>query len=207
MVRRTVELLQKNLDYGGKVHYFVGCDGQDDTPAQLKDFKDVTVLAEPSWSLGANLNRLIRATNDEYLYAQDDDHWLLNTICPCNEVYRLQSDKSAGWVHLMLDAVGDEENDGYKFTATLDGRYWRIGYTPENDWPCSFRPHLWRRDFTDCAGPFDEGLPTGRTEWQFNQRVKRLGMAGQLPSVLVPLCAYGFGYWAHVGASWNKRGL
>jgi len=57
------------------------------------------------------------------------------------------------------------------------------------------------------VGRFMEGIPTGRCEVEFNQRAKRMGIAGQLPDVLVPLCAYGFDYWAHVGDSWNKKGL
>lgn len=209
IVRRTIDLLRANLRYSGLVVYYVGCDGTDSTPGVLSE-SGVTVLGAPSGSLGSNLNRLIANAilgHIEYYLALDDDHWLLNPIRLDEHVAKLRDDSTAGWIHLLVDAVGDEENNGYCFTARLDGKHWRLQYDSPDEWPCSFRAHLSHRRFHDATGPFYEGLPSGRTEWEYNQRAKKLGIAGRLPSVLVPLCAYGFAYWAHVGDSFNKRGL
>lgn len=205
IVKRTIELLRTNLRYSGALHYYVGCDGTDNTPDALSE-SAVTLLTPPTGSLGANLNRLVWNGCDVML-TLDDDHWLMNPIGLDEHVKRLSDDSTAGWVHLLVDAVGDESNDGYCFEAHLEGKHWRLHYDSADEWPCSFRAHLSHRRFHDAAGPFPEGLPSGRTEWEFNQRAKQLGIAGKLPSVLVPLCACGFGYWAHVGQSWNKRGL
>lgn len=207
IVARTVALLRRNLKYSGALKFYVGCDGSDDTPALFTNEPDVTVFPAPSGSLGANLNRLVAAAQSDCLLALDDDHWLMNPLRLDAHVDKLSNDPTAGWIHLLVDAVGDESNDGYKFVARLDGKHWRLDYDSPDEWPCSFRSHLSHRRFHAAAGPFMEGIQSGRCEMEFNQRAKRLGIAGQLPSVLVPLCAYGFAYWAHVGQSWNKRGL
>lgn len=210
IVKRTVELLRKNLRYSGRLRFWVGCDGSDRTPSLLSDEPDVVTLSHPSGSFGSNLNRLHQAAWDagcEFTVALDDDHWLMNPLRLDEHVAKLRDDESAGWIHLLLDAVGDEDNDGYKFVAHLDGRHWVLQYDSPDEWPCSFRAHLSHRRFHEAVGPFAEGLQTGRTEYEFNQRAKRMGVAGQLPAVLVPLCSYGYQYWAHVGKSFNKRGL
>lgn len=206
IVKRTIELLRKNLRYSGKVTVTVGVDGTDATPDALSGL-DVTMLTPPSGSLGANLNRLIHAAPSDYLLALDDDHWLCNPLRLDEHVARLRDDPTSGWVHLLVDAVGDEANDGYKFVARLEGKHWRLEYNSPDEWPCSFRAHLSHKRFHNAAGPFPEGIPSGQCEWVFNQHAKQLGIAGKLPSVLVPLCAYGFAYWAHTGDSWNRKGL
>lgn len=206
IVKRTVELLRANVRYSGALHYYVGVDGTDTTPDALSE-SVVTLLTPPTGSLGANLNRLIKAAQSDYLLALDDDHWLMNPIKLDEHVAILRDDITAGWIHLLVDAVGDEANDGYCFDAQLEFKHWRLRYNPADDWPCSFRAHLSHKRFHVAVGPFSEGLPSGQCEWEFNQRAKQLGIAGKLPSVLVPLCAYGFGYWAHVGDSWNRKGL
>lgn len=207
VVTRTVSLLRQNLKYSGAIRYYVGCDGTDHTPMLLSSEPDVVIFPTSSGSLGANLNRLVAAAQSDYLLALDDDHWLLNPLRIDEHVAKLRDDASSGWVHLLVDAIGDESNDGYKFVAHLDGKHWRLEYASPDEWPCSFRAHLSHRRFHEAVGPFAAGIQTGRCEVEFNQRAKRLGIAGKLPSVLVPLCAYGFDYWAHVGDSWNKRGL
>ena len=210
ILKRTVTLLKGNLRYSGPLRIWIGCDGSDLPPETLSDIDSVSLLSPGSGSLGANLNRLhdaARSAGIDFYFALDDDHWLMNPLRLDEHVTRLQNDTSAGWIHLLMDAVGDEDNDGYAFSARLDGKYWRVDYAGADQWPCSFRAHLSHRRFHDAVGAFPAGLPTGKTEWEFNQRALRMGRAGQLPAVLVPVCAYGFDYWAHVGKSWNRRGL
>jgi glycosyltransferase involved in cell wall biosynthesis len=209
IVKWTHGLLRSNLRYSGQIRYYIGCDGTDATPSLFNE-PDTEVIQKPSGSLGANLNRLIARAQQagiDYYLSLDDDHALMNPLGLDEHVAKLRDDTTAGWIHLLVDAVGDEANDGYKFVARLEGKHWRLEYQSPDDWPCSFRAHLSHKRFHAATGPFAEGLQSGRTEVEYNQRVKRMGIAGQLPSVLVPLCAYGFNFWAHVGQSFNKRGL
>lgn len=210
IVVQTIALLRKNLRYSGRISYYVGIDGDGDDSSSALSESGVSLLTPPTGSLGANLNRLYRAAGvagREFYLELDDDHWLMNPLKLDEHVAKLRDDVTTGWIHLLVDAVGDEDNDGYCFTAHLDGKHWRLNYDSPDQWPCSFRAHLSHRRFHQKVGAFQEGVPSGRCEWEFNQRAKRMGIEGKLPDILVPLCAYGFQHWAHVGQSWNRRGL
>jgi GT2 family glycosyltransferase len=210
IVRRTVELLRQNLRYSGRVQIFVGCDGTDATPDALSSLNDpgLAVFSAPSGSLGANVNRLTRATQAELLLAMDDDHHLIAPLSLDRHVAKLQQDITAGWIHLLMEARGDEHFDPYQFVGALDrDHYWRVNWNSPERFIMSFRPHLYHRRWLESYGWLPEGLVTGRTEFEYANHCKQRGQLGRAPAVLVPLCAYGFDTWAHVGESWNRRGL
>lgn len=213
IVRRTVELLRANLRYSGRVNILVGCDGDDDTPDLLADSIYTTVLSNPSGGIGANLNRLIKTAQShriEYFVAMDDDHHLVAPLCLDPHVRKLQTDLSAGWIHLLMEAKGDEHYDKYKFTATLDGdHYWRIYWDSVEHFIMSFRPHLFHQRWLDAMGYLPERLRTGETEYTYAKYVKQRGQLGVGVNALVPLRAYGAETWHHNngGNSWNQRGL
>ncbi|MCC7208318.1 MAG: glycosyltransferase family 2 protein [Anaerolineae bacterium] len=210
IVRRTVQLLREHLHYSGHVNIIVGCDGSDDTPDALQRLSDpdLRVLTSPSSGLGANVNRLMRACGCDFMLSMDDDHHLIAPLSLDRHVAKLMRDESAGWIHLLMEARGDEHFDSYKFTATLDGsHYWRVDWNSPEHFIMSFRPHLFHRRWLEVYGWVPEGLKTGQTEYLYAQACKARGQQGSAPAVLVPLSAYGFDHWAHVGESWNKRGL
>ncbi len=210
IVRRTIELIRAHLHYSGRVRVVVGCDGTDDTPDVLQAMgdADLRVLSQPSGSLGANINRLMRVCGTAFMLAMDDDHHLIAPLHLDRHVAKLMRDESAGWIHLLMEARGDEHFDPYRFTAQLDGaHYWRVDWSSPEHFIMSFRPHLFHRRWLECYGWLPEGLKTGQTEWLYAQSCKARGLQGSAPAVLVPLSAYGFDTWAHVGVSWNKRGF
>lgn len=212
IVSRTVDLLVSNLHYsGGWVEIFVGCDGDDDTPVQLRGM-GAQVLDQPSGGIGRNLNRLLKqaqAQGFEYFISLDDDHHLVAPLCLDRHVAKLRDDSSAAWIHLLMEAKHDEHFDSYKFTASLDSaHYWRVHWDSAEHFIMSFRPHLFHQRFLDVFGYLPEGLTTGRTEWEYAAQVKRIGPESGL-NVLVPLTAHGAETWEHNnnGVSWNRMGL
>ena len=207
IVHWTIALLRSNLRYSGQFRFYVGCDGTDNTPDALSD-SDCIILTPGSGSLGANLNRLLaRAQADgiDYYFSLDDDHALMNRINLDPHVERLINDTSSGWIQMLLDAVNDEHFEPSKFTAHVEGKYWRVHYDDQDDWPFSFRAHLSTRAMHEALGKFLEGVVPGICEWEFNQRAKTLGVSGKLPSVLLPVCAYGYSFWGHVGQGPSRK--
>jgi glycosyltransferase involved in cell wall biosynthesis len=216
---RTVDLLLKNLSYCGDMHFLVGCDGTDNTPDKLEDWaaregvRDrLMVLREPSGGIGANINRLIERAHmfTDFYVSLDDDHHLIGQISLSRHVEKLRDDRQAGWIHLMMEALGDEHFDPYKFQGVLDkDHYWRIDWDCPERFVMSFRPHIFHHRFIEVMGYLNEGLKTGETEWEYAGRTKRIGSQGGGVDVLVPLCAYGCYHWRHDAAdvSWNQRGL
>lgn len=214
IVTRTVDLLLTNLQYSGDITIYVGCDGEDETPAALAWIGDaVKVLARPSGGIGRNLNRLIKlasADRHELFFSLDDDHHLVTPLCLDRHVKKLVTDTRAGWIHLLMEARGDESFDHYKFTASLDpDHYWRVDWNSEEHFIMSFRPHLFHKRFIDVFGYLPEDYKTGATEWQYAAQVKAIGVAGGGVDVLVPLRAYDAETWEHNngGVSWNRLGL
>lgn len=226
IVRRTVELLIANLLYNGRLFICVGCDGDDDTPDILRDLgyvsrgpagatslPNVIIYDNPSGGIGSNLNRLVRAAQShriEFFIGMDDDHHLIAPLCLDDHVRKLMSDKSAGWIHLLMEAKGDEHYDKYKFTASLDqDHYWRIHWDSAEHFIMSFRPHVFHQRWLDAMGFLPERLRTGETEYTYAAHCKNRGGLGVGVDALVPLRAYGAETWHHNngGNSWNQRGL
>lgn len=219
IVRRTVELLITNLHYSGRVSVCVGCDGDDDTSDVLAELNDeparrpVVIFGTPSGGIGSNLNRLIRAAQAsriEFFIGMDDDHHLIAPLCLDDHVRKLMSDMSAGWIHLLMEAKGDEHYDKYKFTASLDqDHYWRIHWDSAEHFIMSFRPHVFHQRWLDAMGFLPERLRTGETEYTYAAHCKNRGGLGVGVDALVPLRAYGAETWHHNngGNSWNQRGL
>lgn len=219
IVRRTVELVLSNLHYAGPIHVFVGCDGDDDTPDQIEQIRDmppgrvVTVLRSRAGGLGANMNRLMRqaqAQGIEMFFGMDDDHHLVAPLRLDRHVRKLMTDLSAGWIHLLMEARGDEHFDRYQFTASLDrDHYWRIHWDCMERFVMSFRPHLAHQRWYEVMGYLAEGLRTGETEWEYSGRCKQRGMAGAGVHAYVPLVAHDAETWHHAngGKSWNQMGL
>jgi GT2 family glycosyltransferase len=212
IVRETVELLRLNLRYSGDVHIYVGVDGTDHTSLLLEDM-GCFVLPNPAGGIGANLNRLIRAAQSdraEYFIGMDDDHHLIAPLCLDRHVRKLRDDLSAGWIHLLMEAKGDEHYDRYRFTGTLDGdHYWRIHWDSVEHFIMSFRPHVFHQRWLDSFGYLPERLRTGETEYTYAKHAKQRGQMGVGVNALVPLRAYGAETWHHNngGNSWNQMGL
>lgn len=218
IVKRTVELLITNLRYSGRLHVAIGCDGDDNTADVMHDLRfnaraPIHVLDNPSGGIGANLNRLIRAAQShriEYFIGMDDDHHLIAPLCLDNHVRKLMTDASAGWIHLLMEARGDEHYDKYKFTASLDqDHYWRIHWDSAEHFIMSFRPHLFHQRWLDAMGFLPERLRTGETEYTYAAHCKMRGGLDVGVDALVPLIAHGAETWHHNngGNSWNQRGL
>lgn len=218
IVRRTVEFVLSNLHYPGRISIFVGCDGADDTPEQLADVRvsehrSLTTLRTPAGGLGANMNRLTRLAQSqgiELFFGMDDDHQLVAPLRLDRHVRKLMTDLSSGWIHLLMEARGDEHFDRYQFTASLDrDHYWRIHWDCMERFVMSFRPHLAHQRWFEVMGYLAEGLRTGETEWEYSGRCKTRGMAGAGVHAYVPLVAHDAETWHHAngGKSWNQMGL
>lgn len=213
IVCATVDLLFKHLQYSGAVEYLVGCDGSDDTPLALDDFDDVTVLDTPSGGIGSNVNRLVELAHIQgcdLTITMDDDHHLVAPLNLDRHAAKLMSDAGAGRIHLLMEAVGDEHFDTYKFVAHLDrDHYWRVHWQSPEQFIMSFRPSLSHRRWWEVMGPLPEGLRTGETEGRYALHCKQQGLEGAGVDVLVPLTAPGRETWVHNAApfSWNQRGF
>lgn len=213
VVSRTVDLVLRNMQYSGRVSVLVGVDGKDDTYDKLLPYVStgrVALVNSPRRGLGANVNHLVNTTRREYMIAMDDDHHLIAPLSIDRHVEKLTTDKRAAWIHLLMEARGDEHFDNYKFTATLDkDHYWRVHWDSAEHFIMSFRPHLFTRKWVQVMGPLPEDLKTGQTEWHYARHVKMMGQGGANVDVLVPLTAPGRETWAHDAApvSWNKKGL
>lgn len=215
IVRRTVELLIQNVVYDGPIQIHVGVDGTDDTADKLHGLNEtpsrsIFVHPYPSGSLGANVNRMVmsmRQRGVKIMMGLDDDHWLVQPLMLDRHVRKLHEDSTAARVHLMLEAVGDDNWDSYDFVATLGkDYYWRVHWDSPGQFLMSFRPHLVHERWWESFGLLPEGLQTGRTEWEYSRYTKQAGPGTGL-NVFVPLTVPGREAWHHVGESWNRRGL
>lgn len=213
VVAKTVEFVLRNMQYSGRVHVVVGVDGSDDTYGAVSPYVStgrVAITNSPRRGLGANVNHLVRTCHSDYMIAMDDDHHLIGPLNLDRHVSKLQSDSRAAWIHLLMEARGDEHFNNYKFRAELDkDHYWRVDWQSAEHFIMSFRPHLFTKKWVQVMGMLPEGLKTGQTEWTYAQHVKQMGQGGANLDVLVPLTAYGRETWAHDAApeSWNRKGL
>jgi glycosyltransferase involved in cell wall biosynthesis len=201
IIEETIERFMTFAVYPGHIQYYVGCDGDDNTPELLAGDRFITVLEESSGSLGGNLNRLIvKAVNDGFdlLFQMDDDHWLNAPLHLEAHAKKLLEDKKAGWIRLMQIA-------GHKYVATLEGSYWRVHWDSPEAYIASNRPHLKHIRFHHFYGFYRENETLGRTEEIFSYLCKEKA-DDDGPNVLIPLPAYTEQIWSHVGKSWQLEG-
>lgn len=211
IVQRTVDLILSNLRHLGQVTVYVGDDaGDGETAAALRGYPSTMVLQTPRRGLGANLNTLLRATADDLLVQLDDDHHLITLLDLTPHVDKLVRDPLAGWVHLMMNAQLNEHWDVSDFSLRgEDLRHWRI--MPDS--PCKFmasnQPHIKHRRAHQHYGLYGEPEKTWQQETEFNERVQRMHRAepDTSPRFYVPVEAYGFRHWKHVGDSYVQKGL
>lgn len=204
--------LNRFLAYPGKVTIYVG----DDTPQDQQALTcygvgdiPIIVISQPSGSLGANLNRLLRATPDNLLMQMDDDHLLTGPLDLEPHARRLLEDESAGWVRLWLPECTCDGSHYYKFSAQMKGGYWRVEPYSELYGP-SNRPHIKHRRFHKHYGPYSEGLKLGATEEEFCHRWQDKASKEPGPDVLIPVHLGDPRTWLHgadVGVkSWQSEG-
>jgi glycosyltransferase involved in cell wall biosynthesis len=198
-----VAALQTHLSYPGLIHYYVGVDGSDDTPARLDTSfgPSVTILHGPRTGLGGNLNQLIAKTTEPLMIQMDDDHILQAPLDLCPHVTELTTSDDAGWIRLMR--IRD-----HHYSADLRGQYWYVSWASEELFIPSNRPHLKHRRWLDFFPTYVEGVSLGQTEVKYCLYCK--DMAKQLhykvPRVLVPLNCLSETGWDHVGESWQAKG-
>jgi glycosyltransferase involved in cell wall biosynthesis len=196
ILKQTIQGLKRNLSYSGAVHFWIGADGDPSVGKMFAGHHDITVIRGPNRGLGANLNRLINSTPDNYLFQLDDDHLLLKPLSLDRHAIKLRDDETTGWIRLMGVAYHD-------YIARLEESYWRIYWQSPELYIPSNRPHLKHRRFHDHFGLYQEGLKLGETEEAFCQQCKDKKSG---PSVLVPLDVLTESGWDHIGESWQLEG-
>lgn len=140
----------------------------------------------------------------------DDDHWLVKELDITPHVKKLMEDETAGAIRLM--GIG-----GHRYTATLDGLYWRIDWNSAEVYIASNRPHLKSISrFHGAYGLYPEGKKLGLTEEMFCHiciDVAKTTLERRWPTVdvLIPLdvaTESGWQHNEHHGAvSWQARGF
>lgn len=160
------------------------------------------VLDEPTGSLGANLNRLIKYATQggfEYIMQMDDDHILKDKLDLAPHIEALQDGSGIGWVRLMGCGF-------HRLTADLYGHYWAVRWDSPEVYITSNRPHLKRADWHMKFGLYPEGLTLGLTEEGFCHQCRDVGKADpDALKVAIPL-TYDEFCWDHVGDSWQLKG-
>lgn len=214
--------------YKGPVSFWVGNDGNalvipnktkimewGDRPLifdypEWQSRNSITILEGSTGSLGANLNRLLRATSDDIILQLDDDHHLQSSLDIAPHVERLMRDDGAGWIRLWLPECTCDGTHYYHFQATMKGGYWAI--KPEGElYGPSNRPHLKHRRFHEHFGYYPEGAKLGATEEGFCHAWQAKAQYEGGPDVLIPVHLGSPYQWRHgeqVGAkSWQAEGL
>jgi len=233
IVCETIKLLCTCLHYNGIITFYVGVDGDDDTRDRLEEMQDswlfashdkykMVVLDGPrrktgKGSLGANLNMLLRRSEEDIVIQMDDDHHLLEPLVLYRYVaYLMDNNPVAGWIRLYGIA-------NHHLTATLKGSYWYVHWDSSGDYSLYIpnnRPHIKHSRFHEFFGMYPEGLTLGETEEGFCHQcrdviTKHCGvldyettMSENVPHVLIPLNLYpnSESGWAHVGESWQQKG-
>jgi glycosyltransferase involved in cell wall biosynthesis len=203
----TLQRLRDHLSYTGPTHLIVADDGSDDgtQAAVAKQFPHAIIVQSHRSGLGANTNAGLRAAlalSPLVLQLQDDMH-LLTTLDLHPHVSLLLADETAGFVRLW--GVG-----GHRYTANLEGNYWRVWWNSDELYIPSDRPHLKHRRFHEHYGMYPEGLPTSATEEAWCHQCKgRAGLEGRRLDVFVPQNALTETTWDHMewGNRWRDKGL
>jgi glycosyltransferase involved in cell wall biosynthesis len=230
IVRGTVAFLNLNLLYDGPVTFIVGVDGDDNTAETLNSIRlpggrGLVVLDGPrrqglsDTGLGANLNMLMAASQDDIVIQMDDDHHLVSPLNITPHVKHLTgkstplpgcksfSSEAAGWIRLM--GVGF-----HSYTATLRGMYWYVHWDSVGEYSLyipSNRPHIKHRRFHKHYGKYPVNMKLGETEEAFchqcrNKANEHVGDRWEIPHVLVPLNSQSETAWKHVGHSFQTQG-
>jgi len=209
IVHTAVVQFMRNIVYPGKLIFYIGIDGDDNTREVLESITGANIVCLDGprrqsgiGSLGANLNMLISSAKSDFLFQMDDDHILIRKMSLAQHVERLVSDQPrSGWIRLMW--IG-----GHKYTATLDGAYWVVDWNSAEVYITSNRPHLKRKDFHSYYGMYPEGLKLGQTEeWFCHQCIDMAKADGSVgPHVLIPLGVRTEDSWDHIGHSWQLQG-
>lgn len=211
IVQRTVDLLLSNLRYQGQLLIYVGDDStNDDTKRAVSGYPAAMVVPAPKKGLGANLNMLINTTTEPLIVQMDDDHQLIAPLDLTPHADKLLREPLAGWIHLMNNAQGNEHWDVSDYVLRGDDlRHNRI--MPDS--PCKFiasnQPHIKKRTTHDHYGIYSQPAKTWQQETEFNERVQAMHREkpDTSPRFYVPVSAYGFLHWKHVGDSYVQRGL
>ena len=209
ILRRTIGRLLQLLTYAGPLRYVIADDGStDDTHEMVDDLRDagldVTMVISNRGGLGVNTNAGLRAAfalSDLVLQLQDD-MLLLQHLDLTPHVDRLLSRPDDGFIRLW--GVG-----GHKYTATLDGLYWRVSWESDELYIPSDRPHLKHKRFHDAAGYYPEGLASGATEEMWSHQAKNAARSRGVPAVLVPHAYDVERNFSHEGWGhrWRDKGL
>ena len=197
VLRQCMVALQGKLK-GANLKFYIGNDHSQ--PIDIL-YPAVKIFNNPTGSLGANLNRLIKAAiadGYEYLFQLDDDHILNEQIDLTPHIAALNRG-DIGWVRLM-------GVDAHNYTATLKDGYWLVDWGSAELYITSNRPHLKRADFHDYFGFYPEGKKLGQTEEQFCNQAKDVARDYGGKFVAVPL-TYNDKMWDHVGHSWQGKGF
>lgn len=206
-LRITIARLKQHLYYTGPIVWIVADDGSDDgTPAMLlEEWPEVRLVQSDRGGLGANTNAGLRAAlaHADYVLQLQDDMHLLSTLDLHPHIERLRDDPTCGFIRLW--GVG-----GHRYTANLEGNYWRVHWNSEELYIPSDRPHVKHRRFHEHFGMYPEGLTTAVTEDAWCHQCKdRAGLHGRQLDVFVPQMQDTERSWehAHWGQRWRDVGL
>jgi glycosyltransferase involved in cell wall biosynthesis len=204
IVRRTIDLINKNLIYyGGETHILVGVDGDNETPELLRDVPNVKMLKGPRDGLGGNLNMLIDAAETTILFQMDDDHHLVRKLDVTEHAWHVMNEEEFGWIRLMYGWCTGHQGY-YHFTAKLHGKYWRLLPNKTEVYLPSNRPHLKKKQFhTQFYGMYTPGLKLGQTEVDFCKHFAKFHEEGETPDVFIPMYPPTEDTWEHVGETWQ----
>lgn len=217
IVVKCIASLGNNLirNYPGEMYFYVSMDGDFDSTisafmnSSLKRVvgRKIHLIQGPNKGLGANLNHLLKVSEQrEILMSLDDDHILKEPINLKQHVKELLTNPKAGWIRLYWC-------QGHEYTASLEENYWRIHWDSPFLYIPSFRPHLKHRKFHDYFGMYPENLKLGETEEAFCHQCKNKAKKAliknsnpQIPHVMIPLNHVDH-IFDHMGESWQKKGL
>jgi hypothetical protein len=148
---------------------------------------------------------LIDIAPSDYLIQMDDDHHLIEPLNLTPHVEKLMKDERAGWVRLMGIA-------GHNYRLRMDmqpfAHYLIVDWDSPELYVTSNRPHIKKREFVKRYGLYPEGMKLGQTEESYCHQTKAAALKDANPlRVLVPLDVHTESAWAHVGDSWQGKGL
>lgn len=194
----TIEHLATHLDYQGERVVVIADDGSDDGTQEMAGRGNVCYVRSNRSGLGANTNAGLRAAFEHspfVLQLQDDMH-LLAHLDLHPHVEKLRDDETSGFIRLW--GIG-----GHRYTATLEGNFWRVDWKSDELYIPSDRPHLKHKRFHDAVGFYPEGRLTAETEEAWCHQVRDKALASGVPSVLVPQGIDTERSWEHM--EWHNR--
>lgn len=204
---KTLERLKTHLWYIGPTTYIVADDGSDDGTQEMLHGKypDVRLIQSNRLGLGGNANAGLREAvyrGPLVLQLQDDMH-LLSSLDLHPHAEKLMEDETCGYIRLW--GVG-----GHRYTANLEGNYWRVHWDSDDLYIPSDRPHVKHRRFHEHFGVYPEGLRAAETEDAWCHQCKdRAGLHGRRLDVFVPQNQLTESTWEHMAwdSRWREKGL